>query len=215
MESSATGQPLEPAAMERLANDTERHASRELNPDSRLMYGAWGAAYLIGFSLMWLAQRSDPVLPMKLAAPIYGLCLGLAGLVTSWTVASTRQGVGGPDAAFGQRWGLSWLISFAGYGMILAGLARALDKFDDNVDAGAIMNLLAPVLAVFLVGMLYLYGGGHWRQSLMFPTAIWLITMAGVACIVGTPNHLLVLGIGGGGGLILAAALVKNPEARR
>ena len=91
------------------------------------------------------------------------------------------------------------------YGLILSG----------SVPTDA-MELLAPVLASFIVGLIYTAGDAAWDDRHQFALGVWLTLVAGAAAVVGTPAHHLVLAIAGGGGFLFAALLgtTRNPTTQ-
>ncbi len=192
--------PLDPATMLEIADDSQRTATTRLAPDDRLLYLVWGLAWLVAFLARWMTSGDDPLVNAPtVGGVIYGVAIASAAVITGFHVQRRVRGVGGATARAGQRWGMTWAVAFTAYPFILGGI-------DSAGGSDALIGVLAPVLAVFIVGLMYMVGGALWDDSIGFVTGIWTIVIAATAAIVGVNAHLLVLGIGGGGGLFVAAA---------
>ena len=176
-------------------------ASRRFVPNDRFLYAVWGIAWTIGFLGLWLSSGSNPRVDAAVAAGwLYGSLMVIAGVVTAVHIARRVSGVRGHSQILGQQFAATWFVAFASYGMVLGGLGRA--AVAENVT-----RLLAPVLACFIVGLVYMSGGALWNDRRQFLLGVWICLVSGTAALVGNPGHLLVLAIGGGGGFLVAAAI--------
>lgn len=62
-DTTATDSVLDPAERLRLVADTRARTHQALAPDERLLFGAWGIAWFVGFGAMWLSSPSWAVAP--------------------------------------------------------------------------------------------------------------------------------------------------------
>lgn len=187
------------AIAERYGDD----AARRLEPDERVLYGAWGSAWLLGFLALWLTAGEDP--RVDAARPAGWLFAGLmvaAVVVTIVHVSRRVSGLHGPSVEMGRRYSAAWSVAFVTYGLVLAGLERA-------GATGEVADLVPPLLACFIVAMLYMAGGAVFGDRLQFRIGVWISLCVGAGAVAGAPAHFLVLGLGGGGGL-LAGGLVAH-----
>ena len=192
--------PLDPVEMLAIADDSQRTAIARLTPDDRLLYLVWGVAWLVAFLVRWATSGDDPLVDAPTAGGvIYGVALATGAAITGIHIHRRVRGIGGATARAGQRWGATWMCAFGAYPFILGGIDRAHGS-------DALIGVVAPVLAVFIVGLMYMVGGALWDDSIGFVTGGWTIAMAATAAIVGANGHLVVLGLGGGGGFVVAAA---------
>ena len=195
-----------PAEMLALAERENANLARRLAPNDRFLYAVWGFAWTVGFFGLWLTAGTNPRIDARTAGFwIYGALMSVAGVVTAVHIGGRVTGLHGRSRTLGRRFGAMWFVSFSAYGLILSG----------SVPPDA-MELLAPVLASFIVGLIYMAGGAAWDDRHQFALGVWLTLVAGAAAVVGTPAHHLVLAIAGGGGFLFAALLgtTRNPTTQ-
>ena len=187
------------AEMLAVAQREEAQARRRFRPDDRFLYAVWGTAWIVGFIGLWLTGGNNPAVDAPaFAGWLYGVLMTVALVVTVVHIAGRVSGVRGRSQVLGQRFGATWGVAFTSYGLILAGLGQASVATD-------VYRLLAPVLACFIVGLVYMAGGAAWDDRRQFVLGVWICLVAGVAGLVGVPTHHLILAIGGGGGFLIAA----------
>ena len=187
----------------------EAQARRRFRPDDRFLYAVWGTAWTVGFTGLWLTGGKNPSINAPaFAGWLYGVLMTVALVVTVVHIAGRVSGVRGRSQVLGQRFGATWGVAFTSYGLVLAGLGRASVATD-------VHRLLAPVLACFIVGIVYMTGGAAWDDRRQFVLGVWICLVAGVAGLVGVPAHLLILAIGGGGGFLVAAATRPRSSVSR
>ena len=90
-------------------------------------------------------------------------------------------------------------IGFAALFAIMQGVWRA------DV-SGDVLGLLWSVLSGLLVGVLYLTGGALWQDPVQYRLGAWVLVSSAIGALAGYPGVYLVMGIGGGGGFLVAAA---------
>jgi hypothetical protein len=195
------------AGMLAIADGQPADAARRVEPDERFIYGVWGAAWLIGFVAQWLTAGDDPRVDAAAASDaLFTTLIVVAIVVNIVHIARRVRGLHGPTAVMGQRYSITWGLAFATYGAVLVGLgnAGASDEMGD---------LVAPLLACFIVALLYMAGGAAWNDRLQFVVGAWIAGCVAVGSLLGSPWHLLVLGVAGGGGLLAAAAMTHRRSA--
>lgn len=189
----------------RLLDDAERIGTR-LGPDSRILYGAWGLAWLLGYGTLW-ASAPDGQPPPTWAFVVFAGSLASAGVVTAVHIARRSGGVRGTTAATGTMYGLTWPIAFAATGIMLGALSQA-------GLTGEQMALVSNGFTVLVVGALYMAGGAMYRDRAWFALGAWITLVVAVATLLGVPHLFLVMCLAGGG-VMLVVALVQHIQMRR
>ena len=197
---------FDPQAAMDLLTDTERRTGRALDVNGAVLYGAWGIAWLIGYLAIWLSVHGHAVYqqPAAWAFSVLGVSMVAALVATGLTIGHAVHGVTGVSSSSGNMYGWTWLLGFVSLYAMLAGLSRA--GASDEV-----IGLFASAGPVLVVSLMYLVGGALWRDRMMFAVGGWLVLVNVVAVIVGVVPFGLIMGLAGGGGFLVAAAL----EARR
>jgi hypothetical protein len=205
MESTESEQ-LDPRTALDLIADTRNRASRALEVNGAVLYGAWGLAWLIGYTVVWLTVRGHPHYhtPPAWAFVVMGACMATALAVSVTTIGQAMDGVTGSSSSSGRLYGWAWAISFICLFFIIGGLGRA-------GASEAVIGLFASVGPALVVSVMYLVSGALWNNRTMFVVGAWLALTSGVGVLFGAVTCDLIMAVAGGGGF-LAAALY---EARR
>lgn len=194
--------PSDPAAMLALIAAQRETVRERTEPNGSLLFGVWGIAWLIGYSVLYLAfdeqVRHDPAW----AFIIFGACLVAAMVVTAVHIGRRVAGVRGRSATVGAMYGWSWAICFVMVYLILTGVARA--GASDEV-----MGVLSNGISALVVAALYMAGGALWQEWRMFALGVWVALVGGAAALVPQPGGYLVMAVAGGGGFLLAAVAVR------
>lgn len=195
----ASGGP-EAAAALALIEAQQARVVTELDVDARLLYGAWGTAWLLGFGALAAASGVDPLLPVGRGVALVALFVLLAGamVLTGVQVARATRGVRGPSGTSGAMYGGAWLLAFASLPVVMAGVERI----------GAptqVLDLLWTTLPCLLVGALYVMGAAVWQDKLQFGLGAWIIVVTGLGSLAGLPAMYVVMSLAGGGGFLVAA----------
>lgn len=195
------GGPEGPAELLALLEAQRTQASAAMEPDPRVIYGAWGLAWLVGFAAMYLAQVPSAPLDLGVgpAFVVFFACLAAAMVVTGVHLARRFAGVRGVSSRIGAMLGWSWFLGFAALNLIMAGAARA----------GApppVMDLLWAAVSGLVVGLLYLVTGALWQDRVQYGLGVWIVVVSGAGALAGAPEVHLVMSLAGGGGFLLAAA---------
>jgi hypothetical protein len=200
--------PLDPAATAALIAEQRSRVEEAVDVDARLLFGAWGTAWLLGFGTLWAVSLEDPLLPLDPVHGqiVFGCLLITAMVITAIHIARRSAGVRGASATQGAMYGWAWAITFAGFGAMGAAL--------DRMDAGpAITATVMSGGSALAVGALYMAGGAIWRDWTQFLLGIWIGLVTVVAILVGFPHLLAVMALAGGGGM-LAGGLVEAVRRR-
>jgi hypothetical protein len=191
---------LDPRAAMDLITDTRRRAKRALDVDGARLYTAWALAWLIGYTVVWLAVRGHPVYrtPPAWSFVVMGACMTAALAVSTTTIGRALRGVTGLSSTSGKLYGWAWAISFACLFLIISGVGRAGASAE-------VMGLLASAGPVLVVSVMYLVGGALWHNRTMFVLGSWLALTISVAVMFGAVTFDLFTAVAGGGGFLVAA----------
>jgi len=201
--------PLDPAASAALIAEQRAKVEAAMDVDARVLFGAWGVAWLVGFTVLWLRDLEPPVLRMSQQAGmmVFAALLFAAGAVTAGHLTVKGRGLRGASARQGAMYGWSWSLSFAVVWALAFALARA--GASDEVIGVAMM-----ITSLLVVGALYMAGGALWEERIQWALGAWICVATIAAALVGLPHMYLVMAVGGGGGL-LAGAVADGVRRRR
>ncbi len=188
--------PPEPGAARSIIDDQRGKVSEQLDLDARILFGAWGTAWLVGFGLQWLAARGD--VDSVVAGATFGGLMVLAGVVTAVHSARRSAGVRGPSARQGAMYGWSWSLSFAG----IVGLSVGLSRLGADSE---VVGIVMTVASALLVAALYMTGGAMWGDVTFFALGAWIAVVTAVAAVIAGEATPLVMALAGGGGMLAAA----------
>jgi hypothetical protein len=190
-----------------LIRQEQARANSQLGPNMAVLFGLWGAIWLIIGVLWFLAGTGSA----PRAAASWGTALVvLAGVGTSAIVGiRSGRGVAGDSSKQGLLYGLTWPVTMTALGVIVSAMATQLDLPD------AAMTVLVPALFVFLVGALYALSGAIWGDLTNYVLGFWIVAVSVASMFAGAPANSLVLGIGAGGGLLVVGGLVAVRGRRR
>jgi hypothetical protein len=174
-------------------------AARTLELNPLLYYVPWGAAWLIGFGLLFLRYGPDGRVFVNLPAwlPLVSLFALMALAMASTVLVSAVRGRGleGRSSWQGTAYGFTWFFAFAGVGTTTSHFARLLPEPE--------RGLLWACASVGLVGAMYMCGAAVWLSRDMFIFGAWLTVINVAGVLAGAGWHSLIISRGGGGGLIL------------
>lgn len=187
----------DPARLLAMVDEERRRAQRAIDPDPRLIFGVWGAAWLLGLLAMWTAAEGR--MSFLVAGPVFGVLIAGAIVVTIVHTARRTAGVRGVSSQTGARYGWAWFLAFVALFAIMNGVMRI--GVPDEV-----VGLLWTVLSGLIVGVLYLAGGALWQDPLQYRLGVWILVSSAIGALAGYPGVYLVMAVGGGGGFLVAAA---------
>jgi hypothetical protein len=198
---------LDPAETLRMIRQQQEAARDATEPDGRVLFGAWGLAWLIGYLAMWSTAR-DTGTPAPWAGWVLAGCIvGATGLTVVHSVTRT-SGTRGASARVGAMYGWTWFLAFMAYGVLLGAIG----------DAGAsteVQAIAANGFACVIVGLLYLAGGMLFEELRMYAIGGWMLVTAVLAAFAGMPNTYFVIAVAGGGGFLVMVAVEQVIRARR
>ncbi len=200
--------PLDLAASAALIEEQRAKVAAATDVDGRLLFGVWGAAWLLGFGALYTVAGDRPLLDWSPTAAglVFAGLLVAAMVVTAVHIARRTAGVHGTSSTQGAMYGWAWFLGFVGVFALPAALGRA---GADEVVVQVTMTLVPPLL----VGVLYMAGAAIWRDRTQFVLGAWILAVTIVASFVGTPGMLAVMALAGGGGM-LAGALADAVRRR-
>jgi hypothetical protein len=224
-----TAEPDEPALdvaeTLRLIREQQDRARRATEPDSRLLFLAWGVAWLVGYLCLWasavrvvdgtatvrLTTRAGQVVGAQPEPWAFWVFFSLIAAAVAFTIVHSvtrTAGTRGVSARTGAMYGWSWMLGFVCYGFVLGGLARAGASEE-------VMSLASNAFACVVVGLLYLGGAAAFGDRGLFVLGVWILLTAAVATFAGLPLTYLVMALAGGGGFLVMAAIEHVLRVRR
>lgn len=200
--------PLDPAASVALIRAQRARVAAATDVDARLLFGVWGAAWLVGFGALYAVAGDDPLLRWRAAAGIvFATLIAAAIAVTAVHVARRTAGVLGTSATQGAMYGWAWFAGFAAIGSLGYALARV-------GATESVYTVTMTVVPALVVGVLYMAGGAIWQDRTQFVLGSWVVVVTIAAAAVGPPHMLAVMALAGGGGM-LAGAFADGVRMRR
>ncbi|MDR7383109.1 hypothetical protein [Promicromonospora iranensis] len=202
---SSTG--LSPAETLRMIRQQQEAARDAVEPDGRLLFGAWGLAWLIGYLALWTTAR-DTGLPEPWAGWVLAGCIVGAMAFTIVHSITRTAGTRGASARVGATYGWTWFLAFTAFGALVGAMG----------DAGAppeVMAIAANGFACLIVGLMYIAGGLLFGENRMAAVGVWMLVTAVLAAFAGMPNTYLVMAVAGGGGFLAMVAVEQWFRARR
>lgn len=198
---------LDPASVAALIADQRERVREATDVDGRLLFGAWGVAWLVGFGAQWTAFLDEPLLQFRTAMIVFGAALVAAMVVTAVHLGRQNTGIRGTSAQQGAMYGWTWSLAFFG----VFALGYALARAGSDV---ATTNLVMTVSSTLLVGALYMAGGAIWGDRTQFALGAWIAAVTTLAAVIGHPHLLLVMAVAGGGGMLVTALAYQVQRAR-
>lgn len=191
----------------RLIDEQRARVAAATDVDARVLFGAWGVAWLLGYGALWLASLPSPRLDGGVATAFFTALLLGALTVTALHLARQAAGIRGASAVQGAMYGWSWALSFLGVTALAIAVAR------EGVDP-VIVQLVMSVVSPLLVGALYMAGAAIWGDRTQFALGAWIALATTAAALAGMPMTLLLMSVAGGGGMLAAAAADAVRRAR-
>lgn len=201
--------PLDAAAGAAILAAQRARVRSATDVDGRVLFGAWGLAWVLGFGALWLAaSRDDPPFSYGTALVVFAVLLVTAMAVTAWHLAVRTAGVHGTSAVQGAMYGWTWFVAFAGIFALSVALQRA------GASSTVVTTVMTLVPAV-VVGAMYMAGGAIWGDRTQFALGAVIGVVTVVAAFVGLPHLLGVMAAVGGGGMLVAAGVAHVHLRRR
>jgi hypothetical protein len=198
---------LDPAETLRMIQQHQEAARDATEPDGRLLFGAWGLAWLIGYLVMWSTAR-ETGRPEAWAGWVLAGCIVGATVFTIVHSVGRTAGLRGTSARVGAMYGWSWFLAFTAFGVLLGAMRDAGAPYD-------VLAMAANGFACLIVGLLYMACGLLFEEVRMYAVGVWMLVTAGLAAFAGMPNTYLVMAVAGGGGFLAMAVVEQGIRARR
>ncbi|WP_035749416.1 hypothetical protein [Glycomyces sp. NRRL B-16210] len=180
----------------------EATASEPGRLDSRFSYAAFAFAFVFGHGAFAVSKGPDPLLDLPPWLPFVLLGIGVVpGVALAFIAGNRAQRGAGPDRIKAEKLlGTAWATGFVALALGVTGLTTTFDV----PEAG---DVLWPVGAVFVVGMINIAEGAVRRNTLHYNLGSWLTLVSAAALFLDTPGPFWVLALAGGGAYLLAALL--------
>lgn len=197
--------PLGPADALALIEREQARTSAGLTPDLALMYGVWGAAYLVSGVVFYLSLVAVIEMMITVAVAVAVLVAAIAVSI----VASRRgsRGIRTGGDVQGALYGAAWSVVMILTAVLTAGISVALPDEIGGRFTGSIF--------VFVVGLLFVAGGVAWVSRTQYGVGMWTMLVATAGVFVPVPLNVLVLSIGAGGGFVALAVWFRFQLVRR
>ena len=200
-------EPGSPEEMLAALRAEQANVRRQTVPNTTAMFAAWGVAFVIGYTALYVGWQPDVGSPAGWSLAILAVAI-VAGLVFTGThLARRTAGIRGRSNRVGLMYGSAWFLSFVMAGVIYGSVA--------SLGTPPIaMSVLTNAVGLLIVASLYMAGAAIWQDWRMFVLGVWFIVVGSIAAVITPPNGYLVQAIAGGGGF-LVAALVSVLLVRR
>ena len=196
---------LDPAAMLALAATQQSDVQRRLARYVPWILLAWGIAWGLGFTLLWLIDGARPsiALPVSVAASAFAALMAAALVVSGVLGARSGRGIRSTPAArfTGSVYGMTWSVGFIA--IFVFGGALLQNGMDPDLS-----NIYYPTSTTLFVGIMYILAGAIWRTVPAVVMGGWIVVVALVAPYFGYPTHYLFFAIAGGGVFLIGAVVV-------
>lgn len=200
---------LDAEASAALIAEQQARVEAAIDVDGRILFSAWGVAWMLGFGLLWATALDAPLVDLdrQTALLVFAGLLALAGAVTAVHLSRRSSGVRGTSARQGAMHGWAWSL---GFGMVGAlGVALGRQGVSEELMAFVMMTT-----SLIVVASLFMAGGAMWDAPTQWAIGAVVAVVTIVAVLVGLPHTYLVMCLGGGGAL-LAGAVVEAARRRR
>lgn len=188
--------------------DAQRREVRQrLGVDDRVLYGAWGIAWSIGYVAMFLGA-DDEGRPGGIGSVVFAGLIIAAIIVTIVHAEQRARGLGGAGGRLNARLGATWPVAFVATFVIFGAM------FSQGLE-GPGVGVITNALPCLVVACLFMGSGAAWNDARQFRLGIWIAVVVSVASVVGPPYLYLVMAILGGGGFLVAAAIDHLERRRR
>lgn len=212
-QSSDADDSLDPAAGLELIAAQGRALRHATEPDGRVLFGIWGAAWLVGYLVMYIGLDGENR-PAVWSGVTFATCLMAAIIVTAVHISRRTAGMRGASSRQGTFYGMAWFLGFV---LVFVLLAVVGQRSADIPGSGEIVGLVANGVSALVVALLYMAGGAMWEDYRTFALGVWIAVVTTAGTLVGLPGLYLVMALAGGGGFLVAAgveAVRPSPSSR-
>jgi len=188
--------------------ETERRRTQAaLAPDARLLYGVWGAAWIVGFGAAFLACTpwERPIIPLAVGLSVAGAALVVAIVISAVHAARRGSAMRGPSNVQGAIFGNAFPVAFLLVGALGFRLAT-------SGVAAETMLAYWVVAACLVIGGLGIAGAAMWNDRSQLVFSAWVLWIGFVAAWI-PGSFVLLAGVAGGlGFLVLALLAALRPQ---
>lgn len=202
---SRDDQQGDPAKILQAIDEQQLQARKQLAPDTRLLYGSWGAAWLVGFTALYLAfiPAEMPLLPFWLSAVIAAAALVAAIAFSATHSASKGSGSRGPSMVLGAIFGNIFPVALTLVGLLGWRLASG------GVSPEMMLSYWVTAFCL-VIGVLFVAGAVLFNDRSQLIFGCWTL-LAGLVSVTLPPPHNLLAGVAGGLGF-LALAFIHSRQ---
>lgn len=206
-EPEETDTPLPPSESLALIQRQRAAVHSQLRFNWRMIYGAWGIAYLIGFGGLYLQRTVAESVPVVAAGVLLFFLLLTAMIGTGAHMMHVTRGVYGASTTTHILVSWTYLVGFLTSAAITVGLLRI------GVPE-PVVTLVLPGLSLMVMGLIYMVSGAYGRERLQFLLGTWILVTNAAAILSGLPWAFLILAVAGGGVFLLGAVFHPWLDAR-
>ncbi|QVQ52321.1 ABC transporter permease [Spiractinospora alimapuensis] len=185
--------------------------SRPSPIDSRYSYASFAFAFLFGHGAFAVSQGPAPLVNLPMWVPLTLLAMGIVPGVVLALLGGIRARRGASEAYIRREKlaGNAWATGFVALTFLITALTSSVDM-PTHVE-----NVLWPVGAVFIVGMINIAEGAARDNALHYYLGSWLALISTAALFLDSPGPYWVLTLAGGSGYVIAAVLESRRLATR
>ncbi len=202
---------LTPAAMLALLQDQQQDVQRRMARFVPWILLSWAIAWGVGFGMLWLIDGARPniAVPVEVAAPVFGVLMVIAGVVSGVLGARSGRGIRSSKAAVftGTVYGITWSVGFVA--LFVLGSALSYNGMPPEL-----LNIYYPAVSLMFVGIMYILAGAIWHAVPAIVMGGCIVLISAVGPFFGYPTHYLVYSITGGGvflvGTVVTAVYVRS-----
>ncbi|MFC4562344.1 ABC transporter permease [Nocardiopsis mangrovi] len=181
-----------------------RDGANDLRPsriDSRRAYLAFAFAFVFGHGAFAVSAGADPLMDLPTWVPFVLLATGIVPGVGSSLMAGRRaQRDADPADVLSEKLvGNAWATGFIAVTLAIIGLTSTVDLPPE------VENVLFPIGAVFIVGMINIAEGAARRNVLHYTLGSSLALISTAALFLTEPGPYWVLALAGGSAYLIAA----------
>lgn len=172
---------------------------------SAAVFAVWGVAWLLGFGVLYMSWPGGlgPLWSRSVAGVLAAVLLCAAMAFSLARGFRRGRGVVGPSRSVSMMYGASWLLGLGGVWTIDLTLAN------DGLPV-RLKPLLWSGSSLLVVGVLWLAGGMVWHNRVQYALGVWTLMIGAASVLAGVPANFAVLSLAGGGGLLVAAAVMAR-----
>lgn len=211
--SSDKEQISNPADALNIVKSQRKRTNLARNQGSYIHFGIWGAAWLIGYSVLGLGTTplaGGDTTTSAWSFIIFAIVLVLAFVASCLLNIRNASGIRSENPMFhyfkrmGKVAGWSYPLAFI---FSMCGLAIFADKYcSGNTEMSVLYNFVVPLI----LGLIYWLQGAMYNDRTLSITGLWMMALSWSTILARIPVGYWIMALLGGGGLLIAflAALI-------